>query len=59
MENLKDIPEFSSEAEEQAFWEKHDSSEYLGWSKAKKLQLSRLKPSTQSISVRLPIALLD
>ena len=59
MKKLKDIPEFSSEAEEQAFWGKHDSSEYLDWSKAKKLQLSRLKPSTQSISIRLPIALLD
>ncbi|MHB1757559.1 MAG: BrnA antitoxin family protein [Leptospirillum sp.] len=59
MKKLKDIPEFSSEAEEQAFWEKHDSSEYLDWSKAKRLQLSRLKPSTQSISIRLPIALLD
>ena len=59
MKKLKDIPEFSSEAEEQAFWEKHDSSEYLDWSKAKKLQFSRLKPSTQSISIRLPIALLD
>lgn len=59
MKKLKDIPEFSSEAEEQAFWEKHDSSEYLDWSKPKRLQLSRLKPSTQSISIRLPIALLD
>jgi len=59
MKKLKDIPAFSSEAEGQAFWEKHDSSEYLDWSKAKRLQLSRLKPSTQSISIRLPIALLD
>jgi len=59
MKKLKNIPEFSSEAEEKAFWEKHDSSDYLDWSKAKKLQLSRLKPSTQSISIRLPIALLD
>jgi hypothetical protein len=31
MSKLKPIPEFSSEAEERAFWEQNDSSEYLDW----------------------------
>jgi predicted DNA binding CopG/RHH family protein len=59
MKKRKNIPAFSSEAEEQAFWENHDSSEYLDWSKAEKMQFSKLKPSTQSISIRLPLTLLD
>ncbi len=32
----KPIPQFGSEQEERSFWESHDSSEYVDWSKAKK-----------------------
>lgn len=59
MSNLKKIPEFKSEAEERAFWEKHDSTEYLDWSKAKPARFPNLKPSTKTISLRLPESLLD
>lgn len=59
MKKRKNIPAFSSEADEQVFWETHDSSEYLDWSKDEKMQFSKLKPSTQSISIRLPLTLLD
>ena len=55
----KKIPGFANEAEERAFWEKHDSSEYLDWSKAERVSLPNLKPTTQSISLRLPISLLE
>ncbi|MFP5412489.1 MAG: BrnA antitoxin family protein [Gammaproteobacteria bacterium] len=55
----KAIPEFSSEQEERAFWEKHDSSEYLDWSKARNVVLPNLKPTTRTISLRLPQHLLD
>jgi len=55
----KTIPEFASEAEERAFWEKHDSTEYLDWSKAQRAVLPNLKPSTKTISLRLPQHLLD
>jgi predicted DNA binding CopG/RHH family protein len=55
----KAIPEFSSEQQERAFWEKHDSSEYLDWSKARNVVLPNLKPTTRTISLRLPQHLLD
>ncbi len=56
---LKPIPKFKTEAQEREFWETHDSAEYIDWSKAKKVQFTNLKASTQSISLRLPISLLD
>jgi predicted DNA binding CopG/RHH family protein len=53
------IPAFKSEAEERAFWEKHDSTDYVDWSKAKKAIMPNLKPTTTTISLRLPDGLLD
>lgn len=55
----KQVPLFRDEAEERAFWETHDSSEYVDWSQAQRARLSNLKPSTQAISLRLPIGLLE
>ena len=57
--NLKTIPKFRSEAEERRFWETHDSTDYVDWSKAERVRLPNLKPSTTSISLRLPVTLLD
>ena len=59
MRKTKKIPEFKSEAEERAFWETHDSSDYVDWSKAQPVLLPNLKPSTKTISLRLPQALLE
>lgn len=56
---LKARPELRSETDERAFWEAHDSSAYLDWSQAEKAVLPNLKPSTQTISLRLPQHLLD
>jgi predicted DNA binding CopG/RHH family protein len=56
---LKPIPRFATEAAEREFWETHDSTEYVDWSKAKAGLLPNLKPSTQTISLRLPQHLLD
>lgn len=55
----KSIPKFRTEAEERSFWEAHDSSDLVDWSKAERVRLPNLKPSTTSISLRLPVALLD
>jgi len=55
----KPIPKFSSEAEERAFWETHDSSDYLDWTQAQRVVLPNLKPTTKTISLRLPQHLLD
>jgi predicted DNA binding CopG/RHH family protein len=56
---LKAIPEFTSEAEERLFWETHDTSDYVDWSKGRLVTFSRLKPSTETISLRLPAPLLS
>ncbi len=55
----KPIPTFDNEAQEQAFWSSHDSTGYVDWSQAERVTLTRLKPSTQTISIRLPEALLE
>ena len=58
MKTLKEIPKFKDEAEEAEFWLTHDSTAYLDWSKAKKTIFPNLKPTTESISLRLPSPLL-
>ena len=55
----KTVPRFESEAEERAFWETHDSTEFVDWSKAESAVLPSLKPTTQTISLRLPLHLLE
>lgn len=55
----KSIPKFKNEDEEQDFWSDHDSSEYLSWKNAERVLFPNLKPSTKSISLRLPESLLD
>lgn len=55
----KTVPKFASEAEERAFWESHDSTDYLDWSTARRAVLPNLKPTTKTISLRLPQHLLD
>ena len=59
MSKLKRVPDFKSEAEERKFWETHDSSDYVDWSKAERVRFPNLKPSTTAISIRLPSALLE
>lgn len=59
MPKLKKAPEFESEQDEREFWEAHDSADYLDWSQAKHASFPKLKPSTKTISLRLPETLLD
>ncbi len=56
---LKTIPKFANETEERAFWEQQDSTDYLDWTTAQRVVLPYLKPSTKTISLRLPQHLLD
>src|SRR5438128_446655 len=52
------IPDFRSEAEEREYWETHDTSPFVDWTRARVAVFSDLKPSTETISLRLPAALL-
>jgi predicted DNA binding CopG/RHH family protein len=56
---LKEIPKFANEAEEREFWMSHDTTDYFDWSKAKRVTFPNLKLTTQSISLRLPLWMLD
>lgn len=55
----KKLPTFKTLAEEKAFWESHDSTDYIDWTKAKPAVFSNLKPSTVTISLRLPKILFE
>lgn len=59
MMKKKQIPNFRSEEEERRFWDSHDSTPYIDWKKAKKVTFPRLKPSTRTISLRLPELMLE
>jgi predicted DNA binding CopG/RHH family protein len=52
------IPTFRSEDEEREFWATHDSTDYVDWTKAQRVVFPNLKPSTETISLRLPAGLL-
>ncbi|OGE26417.1 hypothetical protein A3C26_01670 [Candidatus Daviesbacteria bacterium RIFCSPHIGHO2_02_FULL_39_12] len=55
---FKKLPKFKSEDEERDFWATADSSEYFDWNKAERVIFPNLKPSTETISLRLPQYLL-
>lgn len=59
MPNLKSIPKFKNEDAERDFWAKRDSSKYIDWSRANRAIFPSLKPSTKSISIRVPESLLS
>lgn len=55
----KEIPRFRNEDEEREFWASHDSADYVDWSRARRVALPNLKPSTRTISIRLPESMID
>jgi predicted DNA binding CopG/RHH family protein len=59
MKTLKKIPQFKNEVEEREFWETHDSSEYFDLAQAKHVKFPQLKKTTKSISIRLPVDMLE
>jgi predicted DNA binding CopG/RHH family protein len=59
MNNMGKIPKFKTEAKERDFWANTDSSDYIDWSKAKRVLLPNIKPSLRTISLRLPELMID
>lgn len=55
----KQIPDFPNEDAEREFWASHDSTDYIDWSQARPVVFPKLKPSTKTISLRLPESMLD
>lgn len=52
-------PVFASEAEERAYWEAHDSSDAVEWRRAQRVRLPNLEPTMTTISLRVPVGLLE
>lgn len=57
--SMKPIPKFESEDEEREFWATHDSADHVDWSRARPVSFTRLRPSTRTISLRLPETLIE
>jgi len=55
---LKPIPHFANDDEAARFWDTHDSTEYVDWSRAQRAVFPNLKLTTQTISLRMPAGLL-
>jgi predicted DNA binding CopG/RHH family protein len=55
----KAIPTFSTEDDERRFWAGHDTVDYFDWNKAVRATFPELRPSTATISLRLPASMLD
>ena len=55
----KQIPEFRSEEDERNFWAEHDSTEFIDWRSAQRRRLPYLKPSLRTISLRLPVSMIE
>ena len=53
------IPTFGSEREEREYWESHDAGDSVDWASARQAVFPNLKASTETISLRLPSALLS
>jgi predicted DNA binding CopG/RHH family protein len=59
LKKLKKLPNLSSEQDVRDFWANHDSTDYIDWPKAKFAFFPNLKPSSKTISIRLPQSLLE
>ena len=59
MKRRKPVQQFKTESEERAFWSKADSADYVDWTKAQRATLPNLKLTTKTISLRLPMSLLE
>lgn len=56
---FKKIPTFKTEKQEREFWQTHDSTEYVDWSKAERVSFPNLKLTSKPITIRLPQSLID
>lgn len=56
---MKGIPKFQSEDGERKFWAANDSTDYIDWSQATRRKLPNLRPSLRTISLRLPVSMIE
>lgn len=56
---FKRIPKFETESAERKFWQTHDSTDYVDWSKAERVSFPNLQLTSKPVTVRLPQVLID
>jgi len=56
---MKKIPRLANKDAEREFRARHDSSEYIGRSKADHAVIPKPKPSLKAISLRLPVSMIE
>ncbi len=59
MKKAKKIPILKNEDEERTFWKNSDAVDYVDWNASEKVVFSNLRPTTKTISLRLPEYILD
>jgi predicted DNA binding CopG/RHH family protein len=55
----KVVPTFKREGQEREFWASHDSADYIDWRQAEDVRLPNLRPTTRTISIRLPQPMIE
>jgi predicted DNA binding CopG/RHH family protein len=58
-QRMRKIPKFRNEDQERDFWASHDSSEFVEWRQVKRVKLPNLRPTTRTISIRLPESMIE
>ena len=59
MSKRKVVPTFRNEDQEREFWASHDSADYIDWRRAEDVRLPNLRPTTRTISIRLPQPMIE
>lgn len=58
-QRIRKIPKFENEDQERDFWASHDSTDLVDWRQAERVKLPNLRPTTRTISIRLPEPMIE
>jgi len=56
---MRKVPKFESEDQERDFWASHNSTDFVDWRRAERIKLPNLRPTTRTISIRLPESMIE
>ena len=58
-QRMRKVPKFENENQERDFWASHNSTEFVDWRRAERVKLPNLRPTTRTISIRLPESMIE
>ncbi|GFP18769.1 hypothetical protein HKBW3S03_00274 [Candidatus Hakubella thermalkaliphila] len=56
---IRKVPRFENEDQERDFWASHDSTDFVDWRQVEQVKLPNLRPTTRTISIRLPESMIE